>query len=158
MNTGTKFVQDADNRCMNDNREERSNCPASRTGRVRVDKVIKQRARQLRRAATEAEKKLWYRLRCQQMGYRFRRQQPLGRYIVDFVCFDRRLVIELDGGHHGDPEQLVYDQARTQWLEGRGFRVLRFWNGDVFQELEGVLETIAEELKKPPWSGSPPGR
>ena len=112
--------------------------------------------RQLRRAATEAEKKLWYRLRCQQRGYRFRRQQPLGRYIADFVCFDRRLVIELDGGHHGDPEQLVDDQARTPWLAGRGFRVLRFWNGDVFHELEGVLETIAEELKKPPRSGSRP--
>ena len=79
----------------------------------RVKPVIKARARRLRREMTDAERLLWRHLRRKQLGYGFRRQMPFGRYIVDFVCFDRRLIIEVDGEHHAD--QVAYDTARTQW-------------------------------------------
>ena len=80
------------------------------------------------------------------MNCKFRRQFPIGRYIVDFVCRQRNLVIEIDGGHHAD--QRDYDAARTEWLRSRGFDVLRYWNNDVLTEPESVLESIADELKK----------
>ena len=70
---------------------------------------------------------------------------PFGRYIVDFVCFDRRLIIEVDGEHHAD--QVAYDTARTQWLESYGFRVLRFWNSEVLRQTEGVVEAILQALR-----------
>ena len=84
----------------------------------------------------------------------FRRQVPFGRYIVDFVCFARRLIIEVDGGHHA--EQVAYDTARTQRLETYGFRVLRFWNEEVLRETETVLEAIWAELRAPGPPRRPP--
>ncbi len=102
------------------------------------------RAVQMRRDSTEVEKIIWQRLRNAQMGAKFRRQEPIVGFIVDFVAHDHRLVIELDGGQHAD--QAPYDERRTRMLEQAGFRVLRFWNNDVNDNLEGVLETIRTAL------------
>jgi len=86
-----------------------------------------ERAKQLRKNFTDAERALWRVLRSRQLaGYKFRRQQPLGPYIVDFVCFEARLVVEIDGGQHGEEEQLAHDSKRTAWLQNENFRVLRF--------------------------------
>ncbi len=104
------------------------------------------RARQLRRHSTEAESALWKHLRARQLdGYKFRRQVPLGQYVVDFVCFERRLIVEVDGGHHQG--QAVYDDERTKWLESQGFRVLRFWNNEVLGQIDGVAQAILKELE-----------
>jgi very-short-patch-repair endonuclease len=98
-------------------------------------------SRNLRKRQTEAENLLWRHLRRKQVeGFRFRRQQPIGRYIGDFVCLEKRLILEIDGGQH-DIER-DKDQERTNWLVTEGYRVLRFWNIDVLNNLEGVLETI----------------
>jgi very-short-patch-repair endonuclease len=101
-------------------------------------------ARRLRRDSTDAERRLWYRLRARTIdGAKFVRQEPIGPYIVDFICRAERLIIELDGGQHAtDPR----DTARTQWLIARGYRVLRFWNNDVLRNTDGVLEAIAAAL------------
>jgi very-short-patch-repair endonuclease len=105
------------------------------------------RARELRRNTTEAERRLWYQLRRRQIdGFRFRRQVPLGPYIVDFACLSARLVVELDGGQHNEDANIVQDAARTTWLVAQGFHVLRFWNNDVFENMEGVWGTIAAAL------------
>ncbi len=114
-------------------------------------------ARLLRTNPTEAEKRLWTILRRQQdAGNRFRRQAPIGRYIVDFVCLRRRLVIEIDGGQHADRVQA--DAARSAWLESQGFRVLRFWNNDVLGNTNGVLEAILQALRHPLPTLPHPGR
>ena len=98
-------------------------------------------AKALRSNQTEAEQRLWYRLRAHRfMGLKFKRQKPMGCYIVDFVCLEHRLIIELDGGQHA--EQVAYDQHRDAWLRSQGYTILRFWNNDVMQQLEGVLEQI----------------
>jgi very-short-patch-repair endonuclease len=98
-------------------------------------------SRNLRKRQTDAEKLLWRHLRGKQVeGFRFRRQQPIGRYIVDFVCLEKRLILEIDGGQHDIENDK--DQERTNWLMSEGYRVLRFWNIDVLTNLEGVLETI----------------
>lgn len=104
-------------------------------------------ARRLRRDMTDAERALWRLLRSRQLsGFKFRRQQPIRRYILDFVCFSHRLVIEVDGGQHADVTE--YDRTRTDFLNREGFRVLRFWNNEVLQNREGVCETILEELSR----------
>ena len=106
-------------------------------------------AKILRQNATDAERRLWARLRSRQLdGYKFRRQVPLGPYVADFVCLSERLVVEVDGGQHSRRRNA--DAARTVWLEGSGFRVLRFWNNDVLGNLEGVLETIRRNLPPTP--------
>jgi crossover junction endodeoxyribonuclease RuvC len=105
-------------------------------------------ARPLRRDSTEAEKRVWQTLRAQQSGAKFRRQQPIEGYVVDFVSFEHRLIIEIDGGQHGDADD--YEQARTRCLEANGFRILRFWNNDVMENIEGVFERIIEELRRSP--------
>ena len=111
-------------------------------------------ARLLRINMTDAERKLWSLVRRKQLqGFRFRRQVPLGRYVADFACMSARLVIELDGGQHADRSE--YDQHRTAWLNGKGFRVLRFWNDEVFTNADGVLETIRLALVDPPPQPSP---
>ena len=105
------------------------------------------RARQLRRASTDAEQRLWSVLRDRQLGnYKFRRQTPIGGYIVDFVCKEQRLVIELDGGRH--QQRADSDRKRTEVLESLGYRVLRFWNRDVFDDLESVVDAILLELRR----------
>ncbi len=112
-------------------------------------------ARRLRQYPTDAEQRLWSRLRQRQIeGARFRRQAPIGPYVVDFVCFGARLVIEVDGGQHA--QQQDRDAQRTTWLEAQGFRVLRFWNHEVLGNIEGVAETIAGALRAPPLPGPAP--
>ena len=106
------------------------------------------RARSLRGAQTDAEQALWYRLRNRRLdGWRFRRQHEIDLYIVDFVCAEAALIVELDGGQHG--EQLIYDETRTRKLQEMGYRVLRFWNNDVLKNLDSVLEVIVEALASP---------
>ncbi len=98
-------------------------------------------AKTLRRNQTDAETKLWSRLRNRQLGNRkFRRQFPIGGYVADFVCIEAKLVVELDGGQHADAA--AYDVQRTRELEASGFLVLRFWNDDVLKDIEAVLATI----------------
>ena len=98
-------------------------------------------AKRLRNNPTEAEKFLWQRLKSSQLeGVKFRRQEPIEGFIVDFVSFDKKIVIELDGGQHA--ENVEDDQRRDRCLMANGFKVLRFWNHEVFQNLEGVLEVI----------------
>ena len=105
------------------------------------------RARRLRKQSTEAEKTLWRHLRNRQLaGYKFRRQAPLGKYVVDFLCYEQKLVIEIDGGQHQCRSKS--DSERTNWLEGQGFRVVRFWNNQVLAETEAVLEAILRELQR----------
>jgi very-short-patch-repair endonuclease len=104
------------------------------------------RARGLRRDATDAERRLWWRLRSRQIdGAKFVRQERIGPYVVDFVCRERRVIIEVDGGQHAtDPG----DAVRDSWLSDRGYRVLRFWNNDVLANTEDVLESIAAVLSE----------
>jgi very-short-patch-repair endonuclease len=112
-------------------------------------------ARSLRTEMTEAERRLWQAIRGKQLQEcRFRRQYPIGPYIADFACIDRKLVLELDGGQH--QEQIEYDKRRTEFLQSQGWRVLRFWNNDVLKNLDGVLASIAEALSAlPPSQPSP---
>lgn len=109
---------------------------------------LKQAARNLRRNHTDAEARLWYYMRGRRLaGYKFRRQHPIGPYIVDFVCLERRLVVELDGGQHA--EQRSRDDKRTNSLRSRGFQVLRFWDNDVLRDTDPVLSTIMDALAAP---------
>lgn len=110
------------------------------------------RAKELRTQQTMIEQRLWYHLRAHRfMGLKFKRQKPIGRYIADFVCLELRLIIEIDGGQHA--EQTEYDQVRDTWLRSEGYIVLRFWNNEVLQQMEGVLEQIRNVVLQPP---SPP--
>jgi len=105
-------------------------------------------ARQLRQSSTDAERALWDRLQNRQLdGVKFRRQRPLGPYIIDFISFERRVVIELDGGQHGEDREAGRDEERTAWLKVRGYEVLRFWNNEVLRDMEAVLERIMEAMK-----------
>jgi very-short-patch-repair endonuclease len=116
---------------------------AARTGKTNS-------SRRLRGTATIAEQRLWNRVRSRTLGgMKFVRQEPIGPYIVDFVCRERRLIIEIDGGRHATSKG---DAVRDQWLRERHYRVLRFWNNDVMQNIDGVLETIAGALhmERPP--------
>ncbi|NQD38574.1 endonuclease domain-containing protein [Permianibacter sp. IMCC34836] len=98
------------------------------------------RARRLRKEMTDAERMLWRQLRDpEKFAGKFRRQFPLGDYIVDFVCIERRLIIEVDGSQH---LQSSHDEARSKWLELNGFRVIRFWNNEVLVDTESVCQTI----------------
>jgi len=117
-------------------------------------------AQKLRKTMTEAERKLWQSLRLRQMhGHKFRRQHPIGNYIVDFVCLEAKLIIELDGGQHNLEQNIAADAVRTTFLERHGFQVLRIWNNEIFSNLNGVLEVVELELNKYiPQPGLPPER
>jgi very-short-patch-repair endonuclease len=106
------------------------------------------KARQLRRIPTEAEKVLWKALRRDQLGVSFRRQHPIGRYVLDFYCPSVGLAIEVDGGQHAAGHQKESDLRRDQWLSANGVRMLRFWNNEVLSNLQGVLQTIVMDLEK----------
>ncbi len=117
---------------------------------MRRDPVTRARARELRRNANNAEKRLWYFLRGGQMaGFKFRRQHAIGDYIGDFVCLRARLVVELDGETHADDERQRTDAIRTETLQRAGYRVRRFWNDEVFTNIEGVKEEIWNALNIP---------
>ena len=105
------------------------------------------RAKRLRKDSTDVERLLWWQLRAHRLaGWKFRRQQPIGPYIVDFVCFEKQIIIELDGGQHS--QRMKYDSMRSAWLAGQGFRVLRFWNHEVLQDPQTVVEVIAKECEQ----------
>src|SRR4051812_7758384 len=106
--------------------------------------MLRQYARDLRKNSTDAEKHLWYNLRANRMGYKFKRQVPIGAFIVDFICIEKRLIVELDGGQHQEKQN--YDAHRTIELNKRGFQVLRFWNHDVLQQSEVIIELIHKAL------------
>ena len=107
---------------------------------------MNQRARQLRSNQTDTERRLWPHLRNRQLGgFKFKRQHPIGRYIADFVCLERRLVVEVDGGQHSEEQ----DSNRTRSLEQAGYRVIRFWDNEVLLSTDNVLEAILNELSRP---------
>ena len=107
--------------------------------------MANERARRLRRNQTDAEARLWSRLRRNALGVSFRRQHPLDPYIVDFVCLEARLIIEADGGQHNE-ERAEHDARRTAWLREHGYDVLRFWNNDILSNTDGVIEVILGKL------------
>ena len=122
--------------------------PSGERARVR-GQLKKSRPQQLRTNATEAEQKIWYFLRNRQSEkFKFRRQHPIGVYIVDFVCLEEKLIVEIDGGQHA--ERVQYDERRTNALRAKGFRLLRFWNNEVMQNTNAVLETILAEMNAGP--------
>src|SRR5260370_13933351 len=131
---------------------------------MRRDPVTVDRARELRRNETAAEKRLWSRLCAHRfLGFKFRRQYPIGTYIVGFICLGAHLVIEVDGDSHGDDRADTLDAARTAWLEAHGFRVVRFLNHDVLEGTDDVMEAIlyalvgsAVHIRVPPSHPPPP--
>ena len=109
-----------------------------------MSKIIKY-ARDLRSSSTFAERLLWSRIRRRQLvNYRFRRQVPLGLYIADFICFESRLIVEIDGSQHY--EQSQYDSERTKYLNNQGFKVVRYWNNDVMRNIDLILEDLLRHL------------
>ena len=101
-------------------------------------------AKQLRSRMTDAERRLWYRLRAHRFNrLKFKRQAPIGPYVVDFICFEYKLIVEVDGGQHSENDT---DRRRDEWLRGEGYTVLRFWNNDVLQDTSAVLASIASAV------------
>ena len=98
---------------------------------------------------TEAEKKIWYRVRDKQLGVKIRRQQPIGDYVVDFVCFEKKLVIEIDGGEHLESRR---DKIRDKWFQDQRYKILRFWNNDVLKNTDNVMQVIINEFSPSPLS------
>ena len=118
-----------------------------------MERIIKEAARGLRKELTPAEKTLWKYLREKQLGFKFRRQQAVGRFIADFICFEKRLIIELDGEVHF--YQKERDSERDDYLKESGFKVVRFLNGEIEKDIEGVLNKIQENLDEPPLAELP---
>lgn len=117
----------------------------------RLPTEILRRARELRRDQTNAETLLWFFLRNRRMaGFKFKRQQTIGPYIVDFYCAGKKLAIELDGGGHAEESQESYDLQRSDWLSREGIEVLRFWNNQLLTQTEVVLEVIWDKLQTLP--------
>ncbi len=107
-------------------------------------------AKNLRKNSTATELKLWKYLRAKRLNsIKFKRQQPIGRYIVDFVCFERKIIIELDGGQHAQPEHMQKDIERDNYFAKQGYRVLRFWDNELFTNTRDVLETILDKCNHP---------
>ena len=111
------------------------------------DQAQRDFARTLRNNPTDAEKRLWHFLRAQKLGgHKFRRQAAVGAYVVDFVCFTRKLIVELDGPQHLEPEAVDYDKRRTDWLSNRGFHILRFRNQELDEDIHAVMARIERTL------------
>ncbi len=114
-----------------------------------IEKLPLSLVRMLRRNQTDAENRLWYHLRNRRLkGIKFRRQQRIGNYIVDFVAYESKIIVEIDGGQHNEPSGISHDRERTTWLEGHGFKVIRFWNNDVLKNTDFVLTSILDEVGK----------
>jgi very-short-patch-repair endonuclease len=114
-----------------------------------IDARTRSTAKRLRREQTDAERKMWRLLRpFRDDGIPFRRQAPIGPYIIDFVWLGGRIAIEIDGGQHNEAPALARDAARTQWLASQGFEVLRFWNNDVMRNGEGCQQVIADVIAR----------
>lgn len=104
-------------------------------------------ARILRKNSTPQEKILWQILRNHNFyGYEIRRQSPIGNYIVDFVCRKKKIIIEIDGGQHNEPENIEYDKKRTKYLEQKGYKIIRFWNNEITKNIDGVYKKLQEEF------------
>ena len=117
---------------------------------LKNDPILKQRRRKLRHKQTETEAAFWGRVRNRQFnGLRFVRQYSLGLYILDFFCPSLLLAVELDGGQHNESESKEYDEARTEYLKNQGIEVLRFWNHEVLQNINGILNRMAERITPP---------
>ena len=115
------------------------------------NKNLKELARELRKNMTDAERRLWSKIRRKQLKeFQFYRQKNIGDYIVDFYCPAAKLIVEIDGGQHYSEENIVKDEARDKFLSDLGFRVLRFSNSDVFKNIEGVVKEIYNHLENPP--------
>jgi very-short-patch-repair endonuclease len=117
-------------------------------------------ARQLRRSATDCERRMWRAFRMMKRhGFHFRRQVPIGPYVADFACHSARIVVELDGSQHAEPRALAHDRRRTEFLQSRGYRVLRFWNFEAMSNLDTIADYILDQcrprLRPPP---EPPPR
>jgi very-short-patch-repair endonuclease len=116
-------------------------------GKLKRENHLKNLAKSLRKKATDAEKVLWYHLSSRNIeGAKFRRSQQIGNYIVDFVCFEKKLIIEVDGGQHNEPQNKAKDEERTRVLKKKHYTVLRYWDNDVLQNTDGVLENIRQAL------------
>lgn len=114
---------------------------------MRINSQKKKFISSLRKNQTDAEKLLWFYLRNKRFeGIKFRRQQLIGNYIVDFVSFEKKLIIELDGGQHNDNENIIKDKTRSEFLEKEGFTVLRYWNNEILVNTDVVLESIYNSL------------
>ena len=107
---------------------------------------LKRYARENRNRSTEAEEILWELLRAKQLGVPFKRQNIIGDYIADFVCLPAKLIVEIDGGYHQLPEQQMSDEQRTEWLQRRGYKVLRFINEEIIADTNNVLEKIKQNI------------
>lgn len=106
------------------------------------------KARELRNNMTKQEKKIWTILKNRSFyGFRFQRQYSIGYYIVDFICRSQKIIIEIDGGQHNQPEDIEYDKNRTAYLESKGYRVLRFWNNEVDNNISGVYRVLQKEFR-----------
>ena len=119
------------------------------------DKQLIQLSKKLRNNSTKEEIILWQSLKQKQLGVKFRRQQPIGKYIADFVCFEKKIIIELDGGQHNKSSNIEKDKMRDLFFNQNGFKVVRFWNNEIHQNLDGVIEKIQTEIKCPPLEGGP---
>ncbi|OLA73379.1 MAG: hypothetical protein BHW62_07175 [Acinetobacter sp. CAG:196_36_41] len=109
---------------------------------------VRLNARELRNNMTNQERKLWAMLKNKSFyGFKFRRQYPIGNYIVDFICCSEKIIIEIDGGQHNNSENIEYDEQRTRYLESRGYRVLRFWNSEINENISGVYKKLQQEFK-----------
>ena len=114
-----------------------------------------ERARELRRSRTSAERRLWWKLReLKSAGFKFRQQVPIDHFVVDFACLPKRFIFKVDGGTHSTDEEIARDQVRESYLRKQGFRVLRVWNSEVRENIDGVMDTIVGALGPPP--PSPP--
>ena len=110
----------------------------------KISKSLILRARNMRQEATDAEKRLWYKINKKQLGVQFRRQHLVeNKYIVDFVCLEKKLVVEIDGGQHSEN---LDDEIRTNFLQQKGFKVIRFWNNEILQNMENCVEVILKEI------------
>ena len=108
--------------------------------------MMLEQAKKLRKNATETETLFWFEVKDRRLGgYKFRRQCPIGRYIVDFLCLEKKLIVEIDGGQHNEREK---DKIRDEYLSGLGFKVLRFWNNELLENMEGVLSTLTLALSQ----------
>ncbi len=108
-------------------------------------------ARELRKNSTIQEKRLWNLLKNRQFhNLKFKRQHPIGKYIVDFICKEAKIIVEIDGGQHNEPENIISDTERTKYLEGLGYKVIRFWNNEIYENIDGVIIKLEEGINPHP--------
>ena len=119
------------------------------------EQYLRPLSKKLRNNSTKQEIILWQYIKQKQLGVKFRRQQPIGKYIADFVCFEKKLIIEIDGGQHNDNKNIANDIIRDKFFTQQGYKTLRFWNNDIDNNISGVIDTIKKEISCPPLEGGP---